>query len=62
MAKGSIIFGGITIGNNVTIGANAVVSKSVPDNAVVAGVPAKVLRIKTEEQLLAEKYYKKAQE
>lgn len=62
MAKGSIIFGGITIGNNVTIGANAVVGTSVPDNAVVAGVPARVLRIKTEEQLLAEKYYKKAQD
>ena len=46
MGKGCIIFGGITIGNNVTIGANAVVNKSVPDNAVVAGVPAKILRIK----------------
>ena len=46
MCKGSIIYGGITIGNNVVIGANAVVNKSVPDNAIVAGVPAKVLRIK----------------
>ena len=49
MSKGSIIMGGITIGNNVTIGANAVVNKPVPDNAIVAGVPAKILRIKTEE-------------
>ena len=46
MAKGSIIMGGITIGNNVIIGANAVVNKPVPDNAVVAGVPARILRIK----------------
>ncbi len=46
MSKGCIVFGGITIGNNVTIGANAVVDKPVPDNAVVAGVPAKILRIK----------------
>lgn len=46
MAKGSIIMGGITIGNNVTVGANAVVNKPVPDNAVVAGVPARILRIK----------------
>ena len=46
ICKGSIIYGGITIGNNVVIGANAVVNKSVPDNAIVAGVPAKVLRIK----------------
>lgn len=46
MSKGSIVMGGITIGNNVTIGANAVVNKPVPDNAVVAGVPARVLRMK----------------
>ena len=46
IAKGSIVMGGITIGNNVTIGANAVVTKPVPDNAIVAGVPAKILRIK----------------
>lgn len=48
MAKGSIVMGGITIGNNVTIGANAVVNKPVPDNAIVAGVPAKILRFKNE--------------
>ena len=46
IAKGSIVRGGITIGNNVTIGANAVVTKPVSDNAIVAGVPAKILRIK----------------
>lgn len=41
IAKGSIVMGGITIGNNVTIGANAVVTKPIPDNAIVAGVPTK---------------------
>ena len=46
ISKGAIVFGGITIGNNVTVGANAVVNKPVPDNAVVAGVPAKIIRIK----------------
>lgn len=46
IAKGAIVFGGITIGNNVTIGANSVVNTPVPDNSVVAGVPAKILRIK----------------
>lgn len=46
--KGAIVYGGITIGNNVDIGANAVVNKPVPNNAVVAGVPAKILRIKSE--------------
>ena len=44
--KGVIVFGGITIGDNVEIGANAVVNKPIPDNAIVAGVPAKILRIK----------------
>ncbi len=48
ISHGAIVFGGITIGNNVTIGANAVVNKPVPDNAVVAGVPAKILRIKND--------------
>lgn len=46
IAKGAIVFGGITIGNNVEIGANAVVNKPIPDDAVVAGVPAKIIRIK----------------
>ena len=48
ISKGAIVFGGITIGNNVTVGANAVVTKPVPDNAIVAGVPAKILRFKDE--------------
>lgn len=46
ISHGAIVFGGISVGNNVTIGANAVVNKSVPDNAIVAGIPAKILRIK----------------
>ena len=47
ISHGAIVFGGITIGDNVEIGANAVVNKPVPDNAIVAGVPAKILRIKS---------------
>jgi len=46
IAKGAIVFGGVKIGNNVVIGANAVVNMDLPDNAVAAGVPAKILRIK----------------
>ncbi len=34
----------ITVGSNVIVGAGSVVLKNVPDNTVVAGVPAKVLR------------------
>lgn len=41
---GAKVLGPITIGDNVTIGANAVVTKDVPSNCVVAGVPAKIIR------------------
>ena len=40
------ILGPVKIGNNVTIGANAVVTKNIPDNAIVGGVPAKIIKIK----------------
>jgi len=43
IGPGAKIIGGIRIGNNVAIGANAVVTKDVVDNAVVAGVPARVI-------------------
>ena len=46
IGKGAIVFGGIVVGDNVTIGANAVVNKPIPPNAVVAGVPAKILKFK----------------
>jgi acetyltransferase-like isoleucine patch superfamily enzyme len=36
--------GGVTIGNNAMVGAGAVVTGDVPDNAVVIGVPAKISR------------------
>ncbi len=38
------IIGGITIGNNVTIGAGSVVIKDVPDNVIIAGNPARVIK------------------
>lgn len=38
------ILPGITIGNNVVVAAGAVVIKDVPDNTLVGGVPAKVIR------------------
>jgi serine O-acetyltransferase len=34
----------VVIGNNVVIGANAVVVKSVPANCVAAGVPATIIK------------------
>lgn len=47
IAPGAKIIGKIKVGNNVAIGANAVVTKDVPDNAVVAGVPARVISYET---------------
>lgn len=43
IGPGAKIIGNIQIGNNVAIGANAVVTKDVPDNAVVAGIPARII-------------------
>lgn len=41
---GTRIFGNISIGNNVIIGANSVITKDIPDNAIVGGVPAKIIK------------------
>ena len=38
------ILPGIIIGNNAIVGASALVTKNVPDNKVVMGIPAKVIR------------------
>ncbi len=46
ICSGARIIGNINVGNNVTIAPNAVVVKDVPDNCVVGGIPAKILRIK----------------
>lgn len=40
------IVGGVKIGNNVTIGAGAIVVKDIPDNAIAVGNPAKVIKYK----------------
>lgn len=43
IGPGAKIIGGIRIGNNVAIGANCVVTKDIPDNSVVVGIPGKVI-------------------
>lgn len=43
IAPGAKIFGDICIGNNVAIGANAVVNKSFGDNVTLGGIPAAVI-------------------
>lgn len=44
IGAGAIILPGVTVGENAIVAAGAVVTKDVPDNAIVAGVPAKFIR------------------
>jgi len=44
IGSSSTIMCGITIGENAIVGAGAVVTKDVPPNSVVAGVPAKIIK------------------
>jgi maltose O-acetyltransferase len=41
---GSVILPGVTIGNEVIVGAGAVVFDDVPDRCIVAGNPARIVR------------------
>jgi acetyltransferase-like isoleucine patch superfamily enzyme len=52
IAVNATILPGVTIGDEVIVGANAVVTKDVPSNVIVAGNPAKIIRtgIKMDEQ------------
>ena len=52
----TVVNPGVHIGNNVVIGSGSVVTKDIPDNAVAAGNPCRVLRYLTEED---KKYYYK---
>jgi acetyltransferase-like isoleucine patch superfamily enzyme len=37
---------GVSIGDNAIVGANAVVTKDIPPNAIAVGIPAKVIRMR----------------
>ncbi len=50
---GAQILRGVTVGDNAIIGASAVVTKDVPANAVVAGSPARVIRMREEPKTLS---------
>ena len=49
IGHGAVLLRGITIGNGAVVGAGAVVTKDVPPYAVIAGIPAKVLRYRFDE-------------
>ena len=44
IGSSSTILAGVTVGENAIVGAGAVVTKDVPPNTIVAGVPARVIR------------------
>lgn len=46
LAVGCKVIGGVTIGDNVTVAPNSVVVKDVPINAIVSGIPAKIIKMK----------------
>lgn len=46
LTVGCKVIGGVTIGDNVTVAPNSVVVKNVPDNAIVSGIPAIILKMK----------------
>jgi acetyltransferase-like isoleucine patch superfamily enzyme len=48
-----VVMPGIKIGNGAVIGASSVVTKDIPDFAIVAGIPAKVVRYRFPEEVIA---------
>lgn len=46
VGPGAVIIGAITVGSDAAVGANAVITKDVPDKAVVAGVPGRVISLR----------------
>jgi serine O-acetyltransferase len=44
VGAGAKVLGGLHVGNNVAVAANAVLLESAPDNVVVGGIPAKIIK------------------
>ncbi len=52
VGTGAKVLGNITIGDHVKIGAGSVVIRSVPDHSTVVGIPGRVVRTKTDNEVL----------
>ena len=51
LGANSVVLGGVKISDNAFVGALSLVNKDVPENAIVCGIPAKVLRIKSTSEI-----------
>jgi phosphonate metabolism protein (transferase hexapeptide repeat family) len=53
IGHGAVLLPGVTLGNGAAVGAGAVVSRDVPPFAIVAGVPARVVRMRFPPDIVA---------
>jgi len=60
IGAGAKILGPITLGNNVRVGSNSVVVRSIADNETVVGIPGRIVRQKTEDEDSFDSYAAKA--
>ena len=60
IGAGAKILGPITLGDNVRVGSNSVVVRSIADNETVVGIPGRIVRQKTEDEDSFDSYAAKA--
>lgn len=50
IGAGAVFLDGAKLGNGCVVGANSVITKEFPDNCVIAGIPAKIIKIRGKQQ------------